>query len=304
MVILVVSRISIPAKDRTIPAWEHLRKLGHTIIVEHPNSPKVNRTPDAIIGMGVTIMEETFAAMKRFPGVPVFLMNWDVYKWLWQEGKEGTVQARHESRKNEYDYVKYGELLSLAKEIWVPSKCTGLRTQQWYGLTNWHTILSSIPYWEYPNVRDDGYAYCALREIPDPHWSWFKDACDELGIPYRMTEHSVSYEEYQKTLACCSFIVSHCYELSTGGLSLLEGYYLGKTCVLSDSKWHGGRDYLGDRAIYFNGDSYTNFKETLKACWFNKRRKMALDHRDWVPWKYSDESMVTKMMERIEHHGK
>lgn len=252
--------------------------------------------------MGVSVMEETFDALRRFKNIPLFAFNWDVYKWVWLDGMEGRKQARHDSRRNEYNYVRYGELLKQATEVWVPSECTGRRTTQWYGLTNWYTILSSVPYWDYHNVTDKGYVYCALREIPDPKWDILEKACRELKITLVMTKHEVPYEEYQRTLAQSSLLVSHCYELSTGGLSLLEGYYLGKPCLLSNSEWHGGRDYLGSRGQYFQWDDYDHFKFMLNMMYTHRRdyRESLADGQEWIVGNFSDEVMVTKMLRRIE----
>ena len=302
MNILVVSRVSIPAKDRTLPAWEHLRSLGHHVMVQHPGSRDITVKPDAIISMGVTVMDETFQFMRIWPGVPMFAFNWDCYEWIWEKGHGGTRQAKNPNRPNEYNYIKYGSLLSRAKEIWVPSDCTGRRTEQWYGLKNWHTILSAVPYWDYPDVQDKGYIYCALREIPDPHWGWLEKACKELNLPLVMTQHEKNYEEYQQSLAHCSFLVSHCYELSTGGLSLLEGYYLGKPCLLSNSEWHGGWDYMGERAEYFQWDDYDGFKTGLIQMMRHKRemRESLRDGQDWVRKTFSDEVMIDKMLKRMQ----
>lgn len=294
MNILVVTDISIPAINRTIPVWGDIARAGHDIRFVHPRV--TNRTalafkPHAIISMGVGVMNETFATLDKRPA-KLFCYNWDVYEWVWKNPRPG-----------EYDYKKYGELLNRATEIWVPSHCTAMRTNEWYGnLPGWdagkiHRILSSAPYWESNNVRDDGYVYCSLREIPDPHWDWFECACKELNIPYKMTRHQQSFEEYQKVLAGCRLMVSHCYELSTGGLSLLEGYYLGKPCLLSDSVYHGGEDYLGDRAVYFE-PTYKLFKQALKW-YFMKPPVVPSDHKEWVVNNYSEKAMCTRIMERL-----
>jgi len=285
MHILVCSKVSIPATDRTLPAWKYLRAMGHTVTVAHPR--RCPNPPDVIISMGVTVMAETFTALNKFPGVPLFCYNWDCYEWVWTNPRPG-----------EYNYKRYGELLKLATEIWVPSNCTGERTTQWWGLDNWCSILSSIPYWEHDNVRDGGYALCTLREIPDPQWDWFERACKELGIPYKMTMHERSYEEYQDAVAGCRFLVSHCHELSTGGLTLLEGYYLGKACLLNDSKWHGGKDYLQNRAAYFNSESFEDFKRQLSAMYVYCP-KVSPDHKEYVTENFSDRDMINSMLERI-----
>jgi hypothetical protein len=299
---LIVSRISIPAKDRTLPCWTYLRDLGHTVTVEHPSSVPTMCQPDVIISMGVTVMEETFMAIERFPNAPLFCMNWDVYHWIWKPGQEGKVQAYHPVRGKEYDYVAYGHLLRQSRKVWVPSECTGRRTTQWYGLKNWEVILSACPFWDHPNVRDDGYALCCLREIPDPWWSKFEQACEELGIPYKSTRHEVSYEEYQDAVAGCRFLCAPLYELSTGGLSLMEGYYLGKPVLISDSPWNGGRDYFKERATYFKHDDFEDFKDVLRKMydWYELYTHQREPQREYIATNFSDRRMVDDMLRSIQ----
>lgn len=291
--ILVCSKISIPAKDRTLPAWEYVRSQGLNVAVEHPSARLPFGRPDVLISMGVTVMDDTFLALKRYPGVPLFCYNWDVYEWVWTR-----------PRKGEYDYRAYGDLLRKAREVWVPSRCTGERTQQWYGLANWHVILSACPWWDWPDddVRDDGYALLTLREIPDPHWGRFEAACEDLGIPYRCTRHEVSYQEYQQAVAHCRFQCSPLWELSTGGLSLMEGYYHGKPCLLSDSPWHGGRDYMGGRACYFNHADEADFRHWLLKMHRTPPPLNVRECREWITRNYSDARMMDDMIRRMLLH--
>lgn len=303
MHILVVSRISIPAKDRTLPAWEYARSLGHTVTVEHPDSVPTGQRPDVMISMGVTIMDETFRALERWPGVPLMCYQWDTYFWVWVPGQEGKKQAYHPVRGKEYDYIRYGELLRLAREVWVPSECTGRRCSQWWGVNNWSVILSACPWWDHPNVRDDGYALCCLREIPDPCWGVFERCCTELGIPYRSTRHEVSYEAYQDAVAGCRFLCAPLYELSTGGLSLMEGYYHGKPVLISDSPWNGGADYFGSRATYFRHGDEADFKAKLLAMHRNPPHLDREECRSWIEANFSDRRMVDDMLARIQATG-
>lgn len=309
MHLLVVSRVSIPAKDRTLPAWEHLRSLGHEVTVEHPDSVPTGRRPDAMVSMGISITDETFRALDRFPGVPLYCYNWDCYEWVWEPGREGRAQAYHpirnQGQQREYDYVRYGGLLRRAREVWVPSACTGRRTEQWWGLRNWAVVLSACPWWDPapPNaVRDGGYALCTLREIPDPWWGVFERCCAGLGIPFKTTRHELDRAGYEDAVAGCRFLCAPLHELSTGGLTLLEGYRLGKPVLLSDSEWNGGRDYFGDRATYFRRGDEADFRAAL--------RRMAAgdhpvrpDHREWVEANYNDRRMVEDMVARIRATG-
>jgi len=117
-----------------------------------------------------------------------------------------------------------------------------------------------------------------------------------------MTQHECSYEEYKDKVAGCRFLVSHLDELSTGGLSLMEGYYHGKPVLLSDSPWHGGRDYFGDRAVYFNHQSDTDFKLKLSQIYNNPELFVKSDHRQWVLENHTDELMQSRILERINQY--
>ena len=296
---LVVSQISIPAKDRTLPAWEYLRSLGHRVWVEHPRGRAVIGKPDIIISMGVTVMEETFLAINKFPDALLMCYNWDVYEFIWEPGHEGKVQAKHASRPNEYNYVRYGELLRQADEIWVPSICTGERTTQWYGLENWHVILSACPWWDYDDIQDDGYALCTLRHLPDPWDTKFEEACAQVGVPYMRTDHDLSWEGYQRAVAHCRFLVSHYYEASTGGLTLMEGYYHGKPVLLSNSHWCGGSDYLGPLAKYFEWGNVDDFKEKLLSMHSHPPVLDRGECQQWIKTRFSDQRMIDDMLERV-----
>lgn len=264
--------------DENLPKWRE----EHEIHFNH--SPK---KPDAIIGVSISGMGETLDAMKAWPDVPLFCYNWDCYSWAWVR-----------PRRKEYDYHLYGEMLKKCREVWVPSVCTGRQTSLWWGVDNWHVILSSAPFWEHDNVGDDGYAFCSLREVPDLWYGMFERACEELGIPYKTTDHAVSKDDYRNLLARCRFIVSHYREASTGGLSLLEAYYLGKPCLISDSEWNGAKDYFGNRAMYFHGKSYDDFKYALQQMHLYSV-KVPSDHRTWCLANYHEDRMFNDMVDRI-----
>lgn len=274
------------------PVWRRVRSRDHTVYAGEPkHCPFV---PDAIVSWGATLTDLTFESLVRWPTARLYCYNWDVYEWVWTRPRK----EEQEGTPGRIDYVRYGELLKRAREIWVPSNCTGRRTTQWYGLTNWTRILSAIPYWDHSNVRDDGYALCCLREIPDPWWGTFERCCAELGIPYRSTRHECSEAKYRDAVAGCRFICAPLYELSTGGLSLMEAYYLGKPVLLSDSEWNGGRDYLGDRADYFRHGDEQNFKEQLMYV-FGRGRRWDSDFKHYVA-RFSDERMADEILTRIE----
>lgn len=279
------------------PVWEHARSRG----IEVHSGPVGTEPwrPDAVIGLSVTLMDQTFLAATKYPSARLYCYNWDVYEWVWEPGFEGKVQARHDSRLGEYDYVRYGELLRLANEVWVPSNCTGYRTRQWYPRSpQWHRILSACPWWDHDNVRDEGYALCCLREIPDPHWGLLERACRRVGVPLKMTRHGLTEREYRDAVAGCRFICAPLYELSTGGLSLLEAYYLGKPVLISDSEWNGGADYFGDRATYFQAGSEDRLASAIEYM-YGRHAPYHADHREWIVENYSDRRMADDILARL-----
>lgn len=291
-VIVVCSKISIPDRDRTIPDWKSCDLHDWVVTRIDRRHGVIPSTPKAVVCMSVSMVDVAFKLVKRFPGVKLFCYQWDCYDWCYNS-----------PRASEYDYGRYNELLRKAVEIWVPSNCTGEATQRRLQLKNWHTIWPSAPYWEYHNVYDDGYALCALREQPDAKWGWFEKACEELRIPYKMTKHEHSFQSYQETVANCRFLVSPLDELSTGGLTLQEGYYLGKPILLSDSRRNGAGEYFKDRASYFKHDSFADLKASLKYLYeTGYTRGVNRDHRQWVADNFNEQTMVDKILARIEHN--
>ena len=297
MRIIVCSREGVSEADQHLASWEYVRSLGHTVWVKPP-SWKINKRklkPHAIISWGVSHMEESFIFHHRYPTVPLFCYNWDCYEWVWSNPRPG-----------EYNFGQYGNLLYRAAKIWVPSHCTGLRTKQWWDLDQWEVIKSACPWWEHDNVHDGEYALCCLREIPDPWWGMFEMACEQIGIPYKTTRHEVTHKEYRDAVAGCRFLVAPLFELSTGGLTLMEGYYHGKPCLINDSEWNGGRDYMGDRATYFKHGDFEEFKRVLMLMQSNTPVVDVPEAREWITKNYSEERMMDDILESIERtlHGR
>lgn len=297
MNIFVVAKSPVRQEEWDDACWRRIREQGHSVTVADPNDPKTPllpygwAPPDAIIGMGVTSMAETFAAKERWPNARLYCYNWDTYEWVWTK-----------PRKGEYDYRLYGELLKLAHEVWVPSNCTGRRCEQWWGIKNWRRILSACPWWDHPKVHDGGYAFCAMREIPDPWWGVFERCCSELGIPYISNRHETSTAVYQDQCAGCRFICCPLYECSTGGLSLMEAYYHGKPCLISDSIWNGGRDYMGDRpgVVYFKHGDEEDFKQKLNYMMCHGAGDLDLPScRRYITENFSSERMADGILRRL-----
>jgi hypothetical protein len=242
---------------------------------------------DVMLGWSVTVFEATRNFHRSYAHVPMVNYNWDIYSWVWDNPREG-----------EYDYKAYGELLKESTEIWVPSEAEKKRTKKWFGLDS-VVVKTACPYFDHP-TKDGRYILNPLRRIPDKNLDWFEKACDELGLPYKSTDHQHSLEEFNKLLAECTFMVSTFRELSTGGLSLIEGYYLGKSALLADSPGHGGVDYLGDKARYFKYNNFEDLKRKLLEMWENPPKINIKQARNWVEKNYSKQAMGLQIHKRIQ----
>ncbi len=82
---------------------------------------------------------------------------------------------------------------------------------------------------------------------------------------------------------------------------MLEGYKLGKGSVVSDSPYEGVRDYLGDRAIYFDDNSYEDFKRVIKETWENTPKPDLDDCRAFCDAHPTLEETVDVIIERLEY---
>lgn len=280
----------------SLEVWGHLKRMlrqknpESQIFIGNPSENLFVGDIDAVIVNGITSMEMGFDAKSRWPSAKFYTYNWDCYEWVWTNPRE-----------KEYNYSRFGELCKMSDEVWVPSDCTGRRTLQWWPeVRSVATILSAIPYWDHSDVRDDGYALCCLRQIPDRNRGLFEKCCAELNIPYKVTDHQLSQAEYRDTVAHCRFICAPFYELSTGGFSLMEAYYLGKPVLLNTSEWNGGRDYMDERAAYFKDRSdNADFKIMLEHIYKNPSAYVKPDHAQYIAETFSDENMAKAIYARI-----
>lgn len=258
----------------------------------HKVSTVAGSDTDLILGWSVSMMKETFDAKRNAPHAKLIVYNWDVYEFVWKN-----------PRPDEYDYKLYGELLRTADEVWVPSVCTLDRMREWYG-DDIHAkgvvVLSNVPYYD-AEVKDDGFALCSMRPLPDRQLGWFERACEELGIRYVSSRHELRLDQYKEMIANCSFFVSPYWEASTGGLSAMEAYYLGKPVLGCKSKYNGLVDYMGDRALYFKAGDYEDLKAQLKFYADAKNRVVASDHKEYIESNFSKDAMSKKMQERIKN---
>lgn len=189
-------------------------------------------------------------------GKPLATYCWDYYLWA--------HNGKHHNTAN--SWIAYAEFLKFCDVIFVPSEAQQLRLKE---LLNLDSIVchTGFPTYELP-VSDGNFILDPLRYYKaDPCWDWAEKAASELNIPIIHTEHGYSQEEFRKLVASCTFMTSCVTEASTGGLTLMEGLWLGKPSLVSNSPYMGAKDYLGPMGYYFQYDNYEDLKKQMLWLW-------------------------------------
>lgn len=217
--------------------------------------------------------------------VPVVHYNWDIYPFQVNGDKRGET------------WKPYLQELEQATEVWVPSECTVKRTEEYTGRSAVVVKCSVRPFAPPCPVRDGGYVVDVMRKYPDPNRDLVAQTCERLGIPCIETRTERSWEEFQRIIANARLLVSGYWEASTGGLSLLEGHWLGKPVLLCDSPRNGGVDYFGDRATYFRWNDSGDFVKQLSTQFANPTVWNPEECQQWITEQYSDRAMARRMVE-------
>ena len=248
---------------------------------------------DAIIGTGQVGIELVDLFHKTLPNIPLINLTLDFYKTVW------TAPNPHG-----YNWHLYKKVLGMCDELWCLSSEVILRMEE-EGISRDNCKLMKIwaRFFDYDGeIKDGRYILNPVRPYKyDKNYGWLERACKELDIPLVVPNHNLSEKQFQKTIAECSFMCTEYHETSTGGMTLMEGYNLGKISVVSDSPYEGVRDYLGNRAIYFDDNSYENFKEIIKDTWENTPILNVDDCKEYCSKHPSIHDNVDFFINRIEH---
>lgn len=229
-------------------------------------------------------MDEAIRA-KRNRNLPLAVYCWDYYLWA-----HGQVNMSG-------DWNRYADFLRMADLIFVPSEGQKRRLKELLDLDS-VVVHTGIPVYEM-ETSDGGYILDPVRYYPEENRTWAEDAAKELGIPIIHSEHGYSQEEFRKLVANCTFLTCAYREASTGGLSLMEGLYLGKPSLVSDSPYMGASDYLGPLGNYFRFDDFENLKLRMKWMWDN-RPFIPLDLARSRVAMFSYEAMATNLYEQCQ----
>lgn len=250
-------------------------KLTNTDFVDylrqhHTVTETCDETYDLIFNMSAFEFQRAEAVSQKYPHIPVVNYVWDYYLFA-HEGKHW------------YNWKPYAEFLKKSKLIIVPSSSQQLRLKELLGLDS--VVVKTGHKMFEAEVSDKGYVLDHMRWYPETNERWIVNGCDEQKIPVMHPDHKFDRSLFEQTIANCRFLACGYQEASTGGLTILEGLWLGKPTLLSNSPYQGGRDYLGDWATYFQWDDYEDCKKKLKEMYENppkidieKARKYILEN--------------------------
>lgn len=223
-------------------------------------------------------MDTALTIKNNFKHIPLINYCWDFYLWAY-EGKHDLPWQRYAA------YLRRGEL------VMVPSSAQQRRLKEMLNIDS-VVVKTSIPIYDHP-VKDGRYVLDPVRYYHhDPNCFWVKRACEELNIPLIHSEHQYTIEEFRKLVAECTLLTCGYVEASTGGLSLMEGLWLGKPSLVSDSPYMGAKDYLGEFGTYFDYQDYEDLKKKLREMFDNPHKIDVKLTREYVSKNFSPESMA------------
>jgi hypothetical protein len=229
---------------------------------------------------------------QRFPDIPTIHYNWDLYPFQ-------LIPMKTYRRATPDLWAPYLEEIATCRDIWVPSQCTVDRTREFVGRSDSVVIKTSVRPWEYGRPVTGGYAVDVMRKYPDPNRDLAAESCVVMGIPIIETKTATPWEAFKTNIAESRFLISAQFEASTGGLTLMEGYWHGKPALISNSPRHGGIDYFGDRATYFQWDNPVLFRQALCRMYDNTPVVDIDEARTWIMQEYSEYAMASRMAERF-----
>lgn len=237
-------------------------------------------------------MNDVKAERVRHPHVPTIHYNWDLYPFQ-------VVECNGYTRANPDLWDPYLEELTTCRDIWVPSETVTNRTYEFTGRDDCTLIKTSVRPWEANKSRTPNYAVDVMRKYPDPNRDLAHEHCRAVGVNLIETQNERPWEEFKQIIANARFLISAQFEASTGGLTLVEGYWHGVPSLISNSPRHGGHEYFGCRAEYFQWDNPLLFRRKLLEL-MDHPPKIDIDEaREWITKEYSEHAMASRMAKRF-----
>lgn len=227
----------------------------------------------------------------QYPHIPVCEYSWDLY----DNQVEGGLNSPDPASRDFWE--RHIERLKRCAKILVPSnwckKPVWKRTR-----VSTSTVLSGVRLFHEAELESQ-YVFDPIRPL-DKDVGIAKRLCDNHGIPCVHGKTSLGRPEYRKTVANCRFMVTTATQASTGGLSLLEGYALGKPVLLTNSPTSGIIDYFGKEGerpgvYYYQWDNHDNLLHKLKHLWHNCPKLDADECRAWVESRYGGPALAERL---------
>jgi len=244
--------ISICEDNWMLNLVPELLKLRHEVLVND-----CSEDCDVFIITERTMSVFNMLLHKKYPNVPMVVLNWDWYDYV---------------PKNKGTYPVFIQLMKQAKDVWSGDMDTAKTTEKAIGVKSEFSPYIFIMPWEWEGEKKDyGYIMYGSRKDKNKRFHWFIKASEELGIPYKAYHpEDNSRQDYINTLKNCSFYVTAAKET---GVSIpdAEAYYCKKPVLSPDNP--GCREMWGNDTFYFKTKSYASFKKELKWLWENYKTK-------------------------------
>jgi hypothetical protein len=225
---------------------------------------------------------------ERYGKLPIVHYSWDIYPWQIEDEVHSLSVRR---------WAEYLDELRLAHLILVPSHPQIARHKQYVRHDANVAVCkcSMRPFEPACTVYDGRYVVDVMRKNPDPNRDIIRKACDQLGIECREPSQQLSWDDYCKTICGATLLCCGHYECSTGGLSLMEGHWLGKPVLLARSPCNGAYDYWGIRAAYFQWDSWEDVLGAVQMGYEQPERVDITEARSWLTQEYSDAAFAHRL---------
>tara|TARA_Y100000592_G_scaffold28506_1_gene45309 strand:+ start:8014 stop:8997 length:984 start_codon:yes stop_codon:yes gene_type:complete len=221
---------------------------------------------------------------------------WDLYSWAFRSNSLGHANG------GSWFWERLKQVCKNCDYVFVPNYGTKVSVDQYCNIKS-KVLKPFTRFFEEKNIQDNNYVAIAQRRyVLDHTEKWLVSALKELNIPYIASyDHETFFKDsnnFKKLLTDCSFIVSAKFEVSTGGISLLEAYNCGKPVLISDSKFNGANDIFGDRAFKFKYYSYEHLKECLNYLW-KTRPKLDMEECKNFCKQFTSDAMVKRIYEVV-----
>lgn len=246
----------VPEDDWSLNLAPELIKLRHEVIVND-----CSEDCDVLFAIERTLSEHTMALHRKYPKVPLIMNNWDWFDYT--DKTKGT-------------WPLFIQLLKESKEVWSGCMETLKITEKAIGIKSEFALFVFILPWEWEGEKKNyGYIMKGSRVDPNKRFGWYKQAAEELDIPYKAYHlHVNTRPDYVRTMKNCSFYVSASKE---EGIAIppLEAAYCKKPILISDG--YGWKGICGDNATYYKVNDFEDFKSQMKWLWENYKTKEIQD---------------------------